>query len=234
MNFTSYAPGSWKRGLIRCLLHRAFLVCSSWKLFHEELNRLQKLFVSNAYPIKMIQSVIKEFLTSQFEHKGSREPASDYKLLILPYFGKVSKVLSNRISQLCRKFNIQQRLVFRPYKVGAYFSLKTRCPWLLHSSVIYKYECPVAQGVTYIGKTSRHLLTRIKEHTRPNPTSRSAISDHIMNCSCIPSTANFTIIHSSRNDFDLAIAESLCIKELNPSLNQTIAGSGQSVFLKLF
>ena len=35
-NFTSFTPFTYKIGLIKTLLHRAFEISSSWKCFHQE------------------------------------------------------------------------------------------------------------------------------------------------------------------------------------------------------
>ena len=46
-NYLGFTPFSYKVGLVRTLLHRAFMINSSWFLFHEEIvkikNYLEKL-----------------------------------------------------------------------------------------------------------------------------------------------------------------------------------------------
>ena len=39
LNFSALCPNSWKSGLIMCLLHRAKNICSSTKVYDQELKR---------------------------------------------------------------------------------------------------------------------------------------------------------------------------------------------------
>ena len=45
-----------------------------------------------------------------------------------------------------------------------FFSLKCPTPKLLKANVVYKFDCLCDINISYIGKTKRHLATRIKEH----------------------------------------------------------------------
>ena len=120
--------------------------------------------------------------------------------------------------------------MFKPFKVGRYFSLKDPSPFALRSLVVYKFVCSVDQSIFYIGKTKRHLCTRIREHLS---SSSSAIFSHRLSCNCSCSAENFSIISSACNDFDLCIKEALHIKDKNPSLNCNLQNNG-SIFLKVF
>ena len=44
MNWHSFAPKTWKRGTLKSLTERAFLICSTEKLLNEELKYLEKVF----------------------------------------------------------------------------------------------------------------------------------------------------------------------------------------------
>ena len=78
--------------------------------------------------------------------------------------------------------------------------------------------CPVDQSITYIGKTNRHLITRIVEHS--NIKHSSSIVNHFSNCSCKSNIFdNFSILNNCNNVFDLKIRESLHILKAKPSLN---------------
>ena len=50
LNFHALVPDFWKVGLIHCLLNQAKVICSSDGLFRAEVEKLQKLFLSNGYP----------------------------------------------------------------------------------------------------------------------------------------------------------------------------------------
>ena len=50
LNFTACCPIAWKRSLVRCLIMRAFSICSNWTLFHKEICNLRNIFKTNGYP----------------------------------------------------------------------------------------------------------------------------------------------------------------------------------------
>ena len=52
--------------------------------------------------------------------------------------------------------------IYKTCKVENYFNLKSNIPALLLSNVVYRFSCPCDAGLTYISKSTRHLLTRPK------------------------------------------------------------------------
>ena len=50
LNFAAVCSLKWKLGFIHCLLHRAYAVCSTWKVFHEEVTFLKNIFLKYGYP----------------------------------------------------------------------------------------------------------------------------------------------------------------------------------------
>ena len=119
-------------------------------------------------------------------------------------------------------------LAFKPFKVANYFSLKSPVPDMLKSCLVYKYVCPVDPGQVYIGKTKRHLVTRIREHGSTN----TAIRSHCNSCECF-SPDNFSIIRNCVNDYESTLAEALFIRMNSPSLNSALANNGSCTLLKL-
>ena len=41
-NYLSFTPLTYKIGLVKTLIHRAFKICSNWCLFHDEVNNIKK------------------------------------------------------------------------------------------------------------------------------------------------------------------------------------------------
>ena len=231
LNFRAFCPGSWKRALINCFLHRAHMICSTWKSFVREVDNLRNIFVENGYPTQVFDHTLNKFMSRKFTPDSKTDQANTI-LLVLPYLGLFSDRFKQKFVRFCKRFNINARIVFKPFKTAQYFSLKSRTPTLLQSGVIYKYVCPVDPGNVYIGRTRRHLCKRIGEHR--NPLSQSAIFNHTMSCTCRFSTDNFSVLRSSRNQLELNILEALCIKDFSPNLNEQLAQSGQSILLRLF
>ena len=145
--------------------------------------------------------------------------------MVLPYFGKISDKFRFQFRRLSRKYNLDCRLVFKPFKVSTYFSLKSVVPDVLKSCLVYKYVCSKDSTQIYIGKTKRHFLTRIREHG----TSNSAITGHCNSCSCF-SINNFSVLRCTNSEYDAVIAEALFIRKIRPSLNNTISNRTVNFF----
>ena len=64
--FHSFTPITYKIGLIRCLIQRAFKISSSYIIFHNELENIQILLQKNMYSKSVIDNQIKTFLDKQF------------------------------------------------------------------------------------------------------------------------------------------------------------------------
>ena len=62
MNFHSHTYMNFKLNNIRTLIHRAYSLCSTWQLFHKEVQFLIRFFKSNAFPEDTIFKVINKFL----------------------------------------------------------------------------------------------------------------------------------------------------------------------------
>ena len=102
-------------------------------------------------------------------------------IFFIPYIGLPSIIFSRKLKELFKKYYcIDIRIVFTSFKVKNYFSLKCRTPLPLLANVVYKFKCLRDANNIYIGKTIRHLATRVKEHgTSP---SNSAVSNHLTSC----------------------------------------------------
>ena len=59
-NYLSCMPFSYKMGLVKTLLHRAFVISSNWSNFHLELSKTKELLEKNLYPSNFIDQQIKQ------------------------------------------------------------------------------------------------------------------------------------------------------------------------------
>ena len=69
MHYLSFTPFSYKIGLVKTLLHRAFVISSNWSIFHLELSKTKELLENNLYPSNFIDQRIKRYLHAQFSDK---------------------------------------------------------------------------------------------------------------------------------------------------------------------
>ena len=96
------------------------------------------------------------------------------------------------------------------------------------ANVVYKFNCSRDADLSYIGKTKRHLVTKVREHSKS--ASASAVCEHLEGCDACKSEysveKNIKILDKGKNDFEITIKESLQIKTNKPPLNKKPYDSG--------
>ena len=236
LNASSICPQKWKFGLAQCLIHRAYAISSNWQIFNQEIDFLKNVFVKNGYTECFFLSCVKKFLKDKFT-KISNVKVEDDKvetIFFIPYIGLPSVVFGRKLKELFKKYYcIDVRIVFSTFKVKNYFSLKCQTPLPLMANVVYKFQCLCDTNKAYIGKTMRHLATRVKEHEH----STSAIHDHLVSCETCKSEYScnsFTIVDTGRNNLDITVKEALHIKDSKPQLNKQLFCQGASFVLNIF
>ena len=84
----------------------------------------------------------------------------------LPYVGNFSRIMQKKITKLLKRYckpDLDIKLVFTTFKLRNLFGVKDFVPQSLRSRVVYKFQC-ASCNACYIGETTRHLSTRIREH----------------------------------------------------------------------
>ena len=85
------------------------------------------------------------------------------------------------------------------------------------SHVVYKFTCETCKQ-SYIGKTKRILLLRVKEHL--NPKKESAIQTHLKeHPTHVFKAENIEILDKATSDFKLRLKEELHIVTHKPEIN---------------
>ena len=72
---------------------------------------------------------------------------------------------------------VRLRTVYNIFKVGQYFGLKDKMPWQLAPNVMHEFKCSVDRDITYIGMSTRQLLSRVAEHF--DPKKHSTVQSHV-------------------------------------------------------
>ena len=228
-NFDSFIPLSYKTGLIWSLLYRAFSLCSSFELLHQEILKLKDILKRNGYPISFIDKCVKRFLDKVFIEKKTFLTASKKQLVcVLPFIGKKLLQLRSRLVKSIQG-NLQfcsLKVVFQsPCKLRSLFHFKDTLDKKIRSDLVYRYTC----SYRYYGKTYLHFFTRAAEHMgisnstekRIKNAKQLAVSDHLLQCDCSINFDDFDILASETNNFRLLIKESLLIIRDKPVLNRT-------------
>ena len=236
LNYSAVCPYKWKFGLMQCLFHRAYTVSSNWYVFSKEIDFLKGIFLKNGYPENVFFSCLRNFLNQTYKNVTKAKVMEDKveTIFFVPYIGLPSVIFGRKLREMFKKYYcIDIRIVFTTFKVKNYFSLKCRTPMPLLANVVYKFQCLRDADGVYIGKTIRHLVTRVKEHSH----SGSAIYDHLLQCEECKKKIScnlFTVIDSGRNDFEISIKEALHIKSKKPRLNKQMFSQGASFTLNIF
>ena len=165
LNFTSYTPLSYKLGLIKTLIHRAFKISYNWITFHKEMELVKNYLGKNAYPPSIVDKEIKTYINKIHTKKNAENEKKQKTYTKLPYIGKYSKFAQNKIKHLCDIFCKETHisLVFSSTKLASFFQIKDKIPSALKSFVVYKFTCANC-NVSYVGETCRHLDVRVEEH----------------------------------------------------------------------
>ena len=247
MHFECMAPLRWKKALIRCLLMRAFKLSSNLKNFNSEVMMIQTSLQKNGYPSRFINEVCEPFIQDKninetsFELPQQIQPRSGHQdstpvYVCIPYVGRPSQKLQIRIRQEMQTHQITTIAAYRTTKVGSYFNLKSPCPHLFNSNVVYQFQCFRDGNSTYIGETRRQLFRRVDDHCGKDK--KSAVFDHLYKCSPCQSnnviSDQFKILRKCDKRSILSY-EALLIAKNCPVLNTQLGpAKGTMVSLSLY
>ena len=63
INYFSFTSRSYKLGLIRTLVDRAYKINNTWLGFHEDITKLTKILQKNLFPVHLVENTINHYLT---------------------------------------------------------------------------------------------------------------------------------------------------------------------------
>ena len=217
----SFSPQRHKLNLVKALVNRAMKICTP-SLLSAELKTLEKLFLKNGYPTHVVDRLMKTTLKPKPPYFG---PKACPVYIRLPWVGvRASSQFEERIRQAIKPayYTCETKVVFTSRPM---FKTCVKDPLPTHqlSNVIYLFQCRC--DCRYVGKTTQHLATRIKQHVpatlRSNRTNLSAIGEHILShqaCEAEFDPAKFKVLCKARNKVILDILEPLFIAKLQPEL----------------
>ena len=126
---------------------------NTWSSFHSKVEKLINIFIKNGYPRYVIDKCINQSVSKKVNPSTNQEESKkdQYINIHLPYFGLPSLSFKKKLLSIYRKANINVRIVFKSFKVGNYFSLKSLTPLDLKARIVYQYDCSFARTKSYIG-----------------------------------------------------------------------------------
>ena len=169
--WTSRIPSKYKKNAIRTELYRAREISSN---FEEEIQRIRQKFTDAGFPVRFINSVIKEFNEIPEDIEIPNWLFEDRQIVIirLPYCEtneKQAKQFTQKLETISQDKYLF-RIVWQTKKVRSLFPLKDRNTHI--SCIIYKGTCSC--GDSYIGETDRNATIRWSEHDKPSDQSEPA------------------------------------------------------------
>ena len=173
-NFCSFTSFSYKIGLVKTLTDRAHKINTDAFKLANDLKFVAKVLQKNSFPMVLVNKIMSGYVNNATPPRESVEGEEiiESRYFKLPYIGQYSVATKLKLKKLialyCEK--VDARFIFTSSKVGQYFSNKDKVPPGLQSFVVYQFTCGCC-GATYIGETTKHLPTRIKQHLETDTTS---------------------------------------------------------------
>ena len=223
MNYHALAPKKYKRAVVSGFVHRIYRACSDWKNFHDSLEKAKVILKKNQYPPDFFEPIIHETLTRIIspEKKCEETDEDDKKpfMIFLQYRGKCSETYARDIKRLCSSSvvtSVPCKVIFTLRKLKTVLpSLKEPVEKNLRSGIVYKITCSHCE-VCYVGKTRRHLQSRVQEHLRR----KGPVKTHLEKCVDGISEDSVEILGSTtKGEVHLLTLEALWIREIKPFLN---------------
>ena len=153
----------------------------------------------------------------------------------LPFVGDFSTVASKKLKHLLDVFckDIDIRIDFSSFKINNFFSFKVPIPDALKPLVVYQFICAGCNS-RYIGETSCHFATRIKEHLSTDKNSH--VYKHLNGsptCKRKCSVDCFKNLDSAKTRHCLKLREAIYNSRLKPELNAQLQHNNEFCLLWL-
>ena len=201
----SFVPRSYKYSAISSMIYRAIKICSTKPALDAEFNFIRQIALKNGYPIAFVNSIIGKQI-SLLNEPPVAEPTTletDTVVLRVPYYGEPSEIFGKRVvAAVAKQYPLKKvRVVYDlTSRIGQYFNTKDPIPTDLRSGIIYEAICSQC-NVNYIGKTYRHLQTRVNEHLAEL---RRFVFSPVQPSSTTPPDATPSVTTTTTNKFHMA------------------------------
>ena len=234
-NYQSLIPTEYKFGLVTTLLYRSFELVSDYQQLDKEIKNLKSILKRNCYPEGFVDKVIFRFLGQKFTPKPLIHTVARMKVrIVLPYLGKTSLTIKNKLRTLFRMIPSCQLEVIHQttYRMGNMFRFKDCLPKSLITDFVYHFKCRSC-AASYVGRCYRHQCVRFCEHAgisprtgvplRPTLVNASAVKHHALtNQHRVNPNQDFRILSRGGTREILDLKESIMITRLRPNLNDNV------------
>ena len=196
------------------------------------MEKAKQVLERNQYPPNFYDPIIKDSLNTilqkcqQTEHPSEENSTTKKFPLMIQYRGKCSEEYARALHRCSAPCTII--MTIRKLRTTMP-SLKPPVEKMIRSGIVYKITCPRCTAC-YVGQSSRHLQTRIREHTKnPGP-----VKTHLRNCNTTITEEHIDILAStSRGEGYLLTLEALFIQELEPKINTKDEWRSRTLTIKI-
>ena len=95
---------SYKVGLAKTLIGRAYKINSSWTLFENNLRFIKHNLQRNSFSQKLLDRQVKEYLDNAIKgYVKTKESTVDTRFYKLPYIGEYSTIVKNKIRNIVKR-----------------------------------------------------------------------------------------------------------------------------------
>ena len=212
MNPASAVNSSCFRQVVHGMRLRAMRYCSSAELLNSELRDLSVIFRKNGYDRKLVSST----LFPQRPVCSAKNKTDTRNIVVIPFVPHVSNLVKHYLSQegfevYFSHLNKLDGVLFQKY----YGPEANQDTIFDRQNVIYCVKCDGCD-LCYIGRTSRMLGVRVKEHlastAQPGKTGATGLSEHMWDSGHSFSRDSVRIIDSAKQHKMLATLEATYIK----------------------
>ena len=218
-------------GSIRCLVDRAFKVCSSNAIRERELETIRTIMVENGYKRKFVNKVIRRQIRRSERSRTTTDENRGKTSVQLPFIDG----LSQEVRRIVREANI--RCTFTaPNTLQKLHNVKDSLPLCSATHAIYSIKCKTCDE-EYIGESMRSLDTRCKEHRdaiRLAQCTKSAVADHVLSEEhSQPHEIDWQsvrILGRAQGTTERRMKEAMLIYQRHPKMNRDIGMERSSVW----
>ena len=192
----------------------------------------------NQYPPNFYEPITREslekILDTQKPCNNTSESSADKAtettgkhMIFVQYRGKCTEEFARAL----HKLNAPCAVVMTMRKLKTVLpSLKPAVEKKIRSRVVYKFHFPRCKAC-YVGATTRHICTRLKEHLKPS----AVFGKHLKACRArrIGIEEVEILASSSRSDAYLFTLEALHIRMINPTINTKDEWKRRELTIKL-
>ena len=172
LHWDAFTPVSWKRGTLRTLVNRAYLVCSNKELLRKELAYLKSVFLKkNGYTLSTIKQLMKEIEEKQKQKKVTQISMTEQPnpqeqkvhSFLLPFAGPKGTTIVKNLNKTLKDVlpsNVKTRVTYAGQKLNSRFQIKDKVNEKHKHDLIYYAKCPEASCTQkYLGETTQDYRT---------------------------------------------------------------------------